>query len=60
MRDASARKLPLTWEGLYRITAIIGARAYYLEDLDAKPLPQTWNVQKHVPGSLLTTRQVET
>ena len=43
-RDASTRKLAPTWEGPYRITAIAGAGAYYLEDLDARPLPQPWNV----------------
>ena len=42
-RDVNARKLALTWEGSYRVTAIIGAEAYYLEDLDERPLPQPWN-----------------
>ena len=28
-----------TWEGLYKVTAIAGAGAYYLEDLDERPLP---------------------
>ena len=42
--DAGTRKLAPTWEGPYRITAIFGAGAYYLEDLDARPLPWPWNV----------------
>ena len=32
MRDTNARKLALTWEGPYRVTAIVGVEAYYLED----------------------------
>ena len=39
-RDTSVGKLASTWEGSYRITTIVGVRAYYLEDLDARPLPQ--------------------
>ena len=46
MRDTNAGKLAPTWEGPYRITAIAGARAHYLEDLDERPLPQPWNVHK--------------
>ena len=42
-RDVNARKLAPTWEGSYRVTAITGAKAYYLEDLDERPLPQPWN-----------------
>ena len=26
-------------EGLYRVTAMVGAGAYYLEDLEERPLP---------------------
>ena len=44
MRDTNAGKLALTWEGPYRVTSIAGAGAYYLEDLDERPLPQLWNV----------------
>ena len=44
MQDTNAGKLAPTWEGPYRITAIAGARAHYLEDLDERPLPQPWNV----------------
>ena len=45
MRDVSAGKLAQTWEGPYRITAtaIASAGAYYLEDLDEKPLLRPWN-----------------
>ena len=38
MRDTNAGKLAHTWEGPYRITAIAGAGAYYLEDLNERPL----------------------
>ena len=44
MRDTNTGKLALTWEGPYRVTAIAGVGAYYLEDLDERPLPQPWNV----------------
>ena len=38
IRDVAAGKLAQTWEGPYRITTIAGA--YYLEDLDERPLPR--------------------
>ena len=44
MRDVGAGKFAQTWEGPYRVTAIAGAGAYYLEGLDKKPLPRPWNV----------------
>ena len=44
IRDMNAGKLALTWEGPYRVTAIAGAGAYYLEGLDERPLPQPWNI----------------
>ena len=44
MRDINAGKLASTWERPYRVTSIAGAGAYYLEDLDERPLPQPWNV----------------
>ena len=43
MRDMAAGKLAQTWEGPYRVTAIAGAGASYLEDLDERPLPRPWN-----------------
>ena len=39
MRDTNAGKLAPTWKGPYRVIAITGATAYYLEDLDKRPLP---------------------
>ena len=42
-RDVNVGKLALTWEGPYRVTVIAGIGAYYLEDLDERPLPQPWN-----------------
>nr|XP_023876507.1 uncharacterized protein LOC111988931 [Quercus suber] len=44
MRDTNAGKLAQTWERPYRVTAVAGARVYYLEDLDERPLPRPWNV----------------
>ena len=44
MQDTNAEKLVQAWEGLYRVTAIAGAGAYYLEDLNERPLPWPWNV----------------
>ena len=39
MRDTNARMLAQTWEGQYRVTAIVGVGAYYLEDLNEVLLP---------------------
>ena len=44
IRGVGAGKLAQTWEGPYRVTAIASAGAYYLEDLDERPLPRPWNV----------------
>ena len=44
MRDTNAGKLAPTWEGPYSVTAIVGAGAYYLEDLDERSLPRPWNI----------------
>lgn len=44
MKDQNAGKLVLNWEGPYRVTAIAGAGAYYLEDLEERPLPRLWNI----------------
>ena len=44
MRDTNAGKLAPTWEGPYRVIAIAGARAYYLEDLGERLLPRPWNI----------------
>ena len=43
MRDTNAEKLAETWEGPYRVTAITGVGAYYLEDMNEVPLPRPWN-----------------
>ncbi|KAL0400248.1 UNVERIFIED_CONTAM: Transposon Ty3-I Gag-Pol polyprotein [Sesamum radiatum] len=37
-------KLDPVWEGPYKITGIIGKRAYELEDPEGRPLPRPWNV----------------
>ena len=44
MRDINVEKLAPTWEGPYRVTAIASMGAYYLEDLEERPLPRPWNV----------------
>lgn len=45
-RDANARKLAPNWERPYKVTAIARSEAYYLEDMEERPLPWPWNVQK--------------
>lgn len=44
-RDISTDKLAQNWKGLYIVTAIVGIGAYYLEDMEERPLPRPWNVQ---------------
>ena len=36
-------KLVSNYEGLYRVTAIAGVGAYYLEDMEERPLPRPWS-----------------
>ena len=43
MQDTNAGKLAPTWEGPYKVTAIAGAGAYYLEDLNKIQLSRPWN-----------------
>ena len=44
MRDNNIEKLAPTWEEPYRVIVIVGAGAYYPEDLDERPLPWPWNI----------------
>ena len=44
MKDQGARKLASNWEVPYRVTTLVGARAYYLEDMEERSFPQPWNV----------------
>ena len=44
-RDINIGKLAPNWEGSYRVTAVAGVGAYYLEDMKERPLPRPWNVQ---------------
>ena len=39
-KDQSASKLALNWEWLYQVTATTRTGAYYLEDLEERPLPR--------------------
>ena len=43
-KNPSWGKLGPNWEGPYQITSIAGIGAYYLEDLDEKAIPRSWNV----------------
>ena len=44
MKDWNVGKLAPNWEGPYQVTIVVGTGAYYLEDIDERPLPQPWNV----------------
>ena len=44
IKDLSLGKLDLNWEGSYHVTTMVGTEAYYLEDLEERPLPRPWNV----------------
>ena len=44
MKDQSSRKLAPNWEGPYRVITMVGAKAYYLEYMEERPLPRPWNV----------------
>ena len=43
-KNPSWGKLRPNWEGSYQITSVVGMSAYYLEDLDEKAIPHSWNV----------------
>ena len=43
-KSPSWGKLGPNWEGPYRITSVVEIGAYYLEDLDEKAVPRSWNV----------------
>ena len=38
-KNPSWEKLGPNWEGLYRITSVVGIEAYYLDDLDENVFP---------------------
>jgi len=38
-KDLNAGKLAPNWKGPYKFTAIARAGAYYLEDMEERPLP---------------------
>ena len=44
IKDWSVGKLAPNWDGPYRVIAIAGMGAYYLEDMEERSLPQPWNV----------------
>lgn len=44
MKDQSAGKLTPNREGPYRVMTVTRIKAYYLEDIKERPLPQTWNI----------------
>ena len=37
-------KLVPNWEEPYRITSVVGIRAYFLEDLDERVISRPWNI----------------
>ena len=39
MKDLSIGKLASNWEGSYRVTIVAGVGAYYLKDMEERPLP---------------------
>ena len=43
-QDLNAWKLAPNWEGPYKGMAIAEAGAYYLEDMDERPLSRPWNI----------------
>ncbi|XP_070031637.1 uncharacterized protein [Nicotiana tomentosiformis] len=43
-RDLNMGKLGPTWEGPYRISAVIGKGSYELENQNGDKLPSNWNV----------------
>lgn len=44
MKESSLRKLAPNWEGSYRVIAIAGVGAYYVEDMEERPVPRPGNV----------------
>ena len=43
-KNPSWGKLGPNWEGLYRITSVVGIGAYFLEELDENVVSCPWNV----------------
>ena len=43
-KDLAWGKLGPKWEGLYRITLVVGIGAYYPENLEVNVVPRSWNV----------------
>lgn len=39
IKDQNVGKFAPNWEGAYQVTAIAGTRAYYLKDMEDRPLP---------------------
>ena len=44
LRGQNAGKLTPNWEETYQVTTVARTRAYYLEDMEEKPIPQPWNI----------------
>ena len=43
-KNLAWEKLGPNWEGPYRITSVAGIGAYFLENLDERVIPRSWNV----------------
>ena len=44
IKELGLGELAPNWEGPYRVTVVVGVGAYYLEDLEERPLLWPWNV----------------
>ena len=45
MKELSLGKLASIWEGPYHVTGMAKIGAYYLENLEERPIPRLWNVR---------------
>ena len=43
-KNPAWEKLGPNWERPYRITSVVGIGAFYLEDLEERVVPSSWNV----------------
>jgi len=42
-KDPAKGKLPLNWEGPFRVTTTLQNGEYQLDELDGKVIPQIWD-----------------
>ena len=58
MKDQNVEKLAPNWEGPYRVTTVAGTGAYYLKNMEERPLPQPWNVS-NLNCNIIIVRNVQ-